>query len=110
MKQIFDKVEQAWRFTPQQYPSLPHVWTDHAKVAYSGHVLLHLMKQAGKLAALFEPMAHNPMPSMESKRAAVADQVAKTIVDAVRLAQLAGVSAEDVESSLNFYYTEWEGE
>lgn len=103
LREIYEKTEAAWPFDAENYPNLEHVFAGQRAVAYSGHTLLHVMKQAGKLAALFEPMAHSVFYNVTSRRSEVARQVAYMIVNVLRLAQLAGVAPEDVEDAIQQY-------
>jgi len=106
LDEIFEAVERAWPFDDKTYPYLPTAVGDgntarHLSTAQTGHVLLHVMKQAGKLAAIFEPLAHRRRVNVHQDE--VAQQVAYLIVDAVRLAQLARVNPEAIAAKVEEY-------
>jgi hypothetical protein len=91
--------------TSAVYPLLPEE-TFTKMTATSAHVLLHLSKQTGKLAGLFEPMLHGRAEVTGGAHGEVSRQVAYTIIDVLRLAALAGVTAEDIAEEI----AQWERE
>lgn len=101
--ELFQRVEITWPFNARTYPNLPLTSEAQSKVATTGHVLLHIVKQAGKLAAIVEPLAHPANYRLDHCRQEIAQQVAYMIVNVVRLAQLADVSEAEVEAEIEAY-------
>lgn len=105
LDELIVRIQQAWPFDTEHYPPL-HDGTNHGTLAWrrraavelravaaEHHVIAHLAKQTGKLAALVEPGLHGKPTGTPD---AVARSVAHTIIDVLRLCSLTGVSGADV--------------
>lgn len=81
-----------WPGDVRDYPLLPPNQAAQ-RVAFSAHVLLHISKQTGKLAAAFEPMLHGQRPPPVL---VVEQQVAYMIINVLRLLDISGGDAAHV--------------
>lgn len=99
---LLSRVRRGWPLDSRVYPVLDNK-PDLEDVALLSHILLHLTKQVGKLAGLYEPMLHGaPAPD----RKEVSRQVAYTIIDVLRLAQRAGLDPSEILDNID----QWERE
>jgi len=114
LKELFEKVGDAWRFDTKNYPRL-HL-SIGGRVDSTAHVLLHISKTAGKLATIFEQLAH--MEQAQGSDATILDhpvtkphiarQTAYMVVNVVKLAALAGVTPEEVAAEIQLWAVEQE--
>ena len=90
-----EHVKKKWVCNPDRYPALAGMNAEERRNFLVKHSLLHITKTAGKLAAICENFDH------ESKNAPEDEEnlkigVIKLFVNALKLAEEVGLTAEDL--------------
>lgn len=98
-------LEHVRRIFPQDdrnYPGIEGLTTEERRRFMVRHAHLHLSKQTGALAALIERGDHTDgdMRPIDVPRA-MREIVAKTLINALMLAEVTGVGADEVEAELH---------
>ena len=92
---LMNAIEGFWSFDGSKYPALSSDSSaDAVQLFARGHILSHLVKVAGNIATLVEQADHGcslPVDNLGSRVLC-----ARFLVDALRLACLEGVTAEDL--------------
>ncbi|MHB8651858.1 MAG: hypothetical protein ACYC8S_01850 [Minisyncoccota bacterium] len=90
-----------YTFTPEHYPPLEGVTRDQKKAFAVSHSVYHICKSVGKLAAECERHDHggaiNDAPLKEG--------TVKMFINAVKLAEELGISAQELADSIPEYMT-----
>lgn len=80
-------------FDRDHYPNLPE--GEQVRLFAQRHLLLHLNKNIGAIAGVVEPGDHG-----ESQGNVSAPVIGKLIVNALRLADVSGVTMEELQASI----------
>lgn len=98
LKSALEMVRHGWQFTQTAYPEMPE-----SKQGVDGgwpvfaikHTLFHMSKAVGAIANFCEQHDHGKCPNVDLKEEAL-----KQVVNSLRLCDLLGLSAEDIERHL----------
>lgn len=93
--ELRDDIAQAWPISRTAYPLLDGPKDHHALV----HAVLHLSKSSGKVAGAVEPYVHGESVDLVTLR----DQVAYSIINALRIADLADIPMSNLLAIINVY-------
>lgn len=103
--ELIREVANHWPMDDKIYPGLAIAImngefhpTQARRIARLGHVMLHLAKNHGKLAALLEPEAHD-RPT--GHNALLAEQVIYILLDILRVCHLVGLSGSQLTDAFN---------
>lgn len=93
LEELMEYISVQWKFTPKNYPILEKLSKIEREDFALGHIVKHMQKSLGKIASYSEAIDHNDEPSAGDfpKGATV-----KMIVNALRLATILGISADDI--------------
>lgn len=94
--ELRDDIARAWPISRTAYPLLDGPKDHHALV----HAVLHLSKSAGKVAGAVEPYVHGKAVDLDALR----DQVAYTLINALRIADLAEIETDDLLDVIHDYF------
>jgi hypothetical protein len=99
ISEFTELVAKFWKFDEASYPGYESL-SDMGKRRYErDHVLKHLAKQCGALASYAEATDHSTALNLDHERT-MTDVVAKLIVNALRLAQIEEVRAEQIQERI----------
>lgn len=105
---LIDRIANALPVDDDQYPSIAGA-SDKAINKYAiEHQALHFSKTAGKIASIAEGLGHGTELS-EEDHIELEEQIAASIINALRLAATLGLRAGDVEQLVNERLTALEG-
>ena len=96
---IMRYVGKRYAFTPDNYPGLRGIPPEQRKVFAVNHSIHHLYKSLGKIAAECEASGHSGVLDEKALRRAVA----KTFVDALRLAEELGMTAAELAEEVSMH-------
>lgn len=97
LQHIAERVQAKWICNDENYHGWNALPDDEARLAFRRrHVLHHLMKQVGKLAALQEAEEHDPS-DRDAHRAARLEQAGKLITTALEYVSVCGHDVPAVE-------------
>ena len=91
-------VSRTWKFTGEEYPDLENTSQDKGfarKFAFR-HVVFHLCESSGKLAGIVEDMDHGTAVDVR----VIPDRIVKMLINTLRLADLHGMTGEDLAKGL----------
>jgi len=95
LKKLMDLLATVWKCDPARYPELKGMSAAERQNFLLKHSILHITKTNGKLAALCEDYDHNKQSSPEAD-AKMKTAAVKMFINALKLAEEAGVSAEEL--------------
>lgn len=96
LEQIFALVATNYPFIASKYPSLQGADASAQKKFEVAHSALHFAKSAGQLATVSEAADHGAAINM----ARVAELAAKSLINAIKLAEIAGMDANSLLASV----------
>lgn len=96
----YARLDKVWPWNENAYPVLRRLDAPASALAFKlHHALGHLHKSVGKIEAAVEPVDHGA-EAVGLAGAEMTELVGKSVVDLLRLAKDAGVTAEDLEAYL----------
>jgi len=95
LESLMGHIAAVWVCDPERYPALAGMDDAQRRMFLVKHSLLHVSKTVGKVAAVCEDFDHAGVKGAESA-AALQDGVVKLFVNALKLAEETGLSAEDL--------------
>lgn len=93
--ELRDDIALAWPISQTAYPLLDGPKDHHALV----HAVIHLSKSSGKVSGAVEPYVHGKEVDLDTLR----DQLAYTLVNVLRIADLADIPTSDILDVINDY-------
>lgn len=100
----YERLDAAWPWNEEAYPVLGRLRDPNQILAFKAHHALgHLHKSVGKIEAMLEPIDHGADASA-LRGDAVTELVGKSLVDLLRFAKDAGISASELEIYLNTFF------
>lgn len=99
LSEFMELVEKFWRFDEVSYPGYETLPASGKKRYERDHVLKHLAKQCGVLASYAEATDHSNAVNLDHERT-MSDVAAKLIINALRLAQIEGVRADQIQERI----------
>lgn len=103
LAEIVRLVVNHWQWTPQYYPILEKIPEEAHGAFKRHHVLIHLEKQIGKLAAVQENDDHGKTTFLND-RGYLVEHLAKLITCTLQLAQTMGITPEELEAYITNFY------
>lgn len=94
MRTFVDEVHRSWPFSKENYPDYPQD-RDSRIIFEITHCLMHVSKSHGQCMGILEPLQHGERLA-NSKRDELQKESIKLVIDTVRMALSAGVSANDL--------------
>lgn len=101
LTKIMEYIGARYTFTPEHYPTLGVASPSQKKVFVVGHSVFHMCKSIGKLAAECERWDHAGSEHMDN--AILKEATVKMFINAVKLAEELGISAQDLADSVPLY-------
>ena len=84
-----------WPWTTERYPEMPTPGSARKRFQRR-HVLWHMLKQIGHLAAIEERLDHDPASSSTART----DEIVKLLINTLQLARVEGMSPARLASAL----------
>lgn len=103
LAEIKDLVIKHWPWTPKSYPILGKMRKTAREAFKRQHLLLHLGKQLGKLAAVQEYDDHGNATFLNN-RVYLIEHLAKMLTTLLHLAHVMGITAEELEKYIHDFY------
>ncbi len=105
LKEIIELVANHWQWNGEAYPGWSRLPDEKSRKEFQRqHVLNHLMKQVGRLAARQERVDHGEADLL-GERTALTEQTGKLAATALHYASLSGVSVEEIEAWIKAFYS-----
>lgn len=96
LQSLMDNIASVWACDPTRYPALEGMDADQRRNFLVKHSLLHVAKTSGKIAAVCEDFDHNNKKEDDSFDIGLQVGAVKLFINSLKLAQEAGLSAEDL--------------
>lgn len=105
LNDILIRVKAGWPWTEANYPGYGALPDGRARDLFQlKHVLLHLMKQAGAIAAAIEHAEHRAADEADAAIRVRVETCGKLLTVALQLADLSGVHPEELETWVSKRY------
>ncbi len=99
IQELISYIAKRYQFTPEKYPEIKDM-TEEEKLSFAiRHLSIHFSKTAGKVATVSEARDHGGEIDFESLKV----DVAKSLLNTLRLAELVKVSSDELESMIKAY-------
>jgi len=95
LQQLTEHIALVWKFVPERYPDLAGESAEQRESFLIKHLLLHLTKNMGEIAALCEEFDHR---QRINRRQRLQIATIKMFVSVLKLAEESGLSAADLLS------------
>lgn len=99
LKTYLDKLPNRWVWDEDNYPSLARIAPEDRDAFRRKHVLMHLMKQVGKLAEADEKRDHTKASVLDDDegRREIVKLLGKTMLNCLQYAEIQGITAEELD-------------
>ena len=104
LQSLMSHIARVWVCNPHRYPALAGMSAEERKNFLLKHSLLHIAKTAAKVAAVCESFDHAGHGSPEDEEA-LKVAATKMVVNALKLAEEAGLTAEELFARAPQYIT-----
>ena len=95
-------VQKRWFFDQQSYPDMADMRSHEAAGRFArGHILKHMLKSIGRMAAIEEDADHGePVVDIDNTREVMRDLIAKMMMNLMQLADRYGISDKEIEQAI----------
>ncbi|MBI4095203.1 MAG: hypothetical protein HY435_03360 [Candidatus Liptonbacteria bacterium] len=99
LSELMSLVRDNWLFDEANYPQIRECSDSEQQLFALRHVLMHLAKALGKLSEIVEPLDHKSVPEPPNK-ATFEPIVRNFLINTLKLADIAGISPEELAESV----------